>query len=172
MRVIKADKTKLTSRTSPDPSVPPLMTYRNQQEGIKSFIYLCFGFKALGNHEFDNGVQGLMKPFMEQIKCPVLSANIKPDETLSSTFGTAYLPYKILNVGGEKVGVVGYTSRETPALSKPGESLCLVPRLTGMRPFAFWMSFGSCFSASMSLNRNTPEVRGRGERAAAAGGQA
>ncbi len=62
-----------------------------------------------------------MKPFMEQIKCPVLSANIKPDETLASTFGTSYLPYKILTVGGEKVGVVGYTSKETPALSKPGE---------------------------------------------------
>ncbi|XP_054474500.1 snake venom 5'-nucleotidase-like [Anoplopoma fimbria] len=79
---------------------------------------MCFG-----NHEFDNGVEGLMKPFMEQIKCPVLSANIRPDETLASTFGSSFLPYKILTVGTEKVGVVGYTSRETPALSKPGPHL-------------------------------------------------
>lgn len=78
---------------------------------------------AFGNHEFDNGVEGLMKPFMEAIKCPVLSANIKPDQTLAPTFGLSYTPYKILTVGGEKVGVVGYTSQETPALSKPGPHL-------------------------------------------------
>lgn len=62
-----------------------------------------------------------MKPFMEQIECPVLSANIKPDQTLAPTFGSSYLPYKILTVGSERVGVVGYTSQETPALSKPGK---------------------------------------------------
>uniref|UniRef100_A0A3Q3G9R7 5'-nucleotidase n=1 Tax=Labrus bergylta TaxID=56723 RepID=A0A3Q3G9R7_9LABR len=84
---------------------------------------LQYDAMVFGNHEFDNGVEGLMKPFMENIKCPVLSANIKPDKTLASTFGTSYLPYKILNVGGEKVGVVGYTSQETSALSKPGPHL-------------------------------------------------
>jgi 2',3'-cyclic-nucleotide 2'-phosphodiesterase (5'-nucleotidase family) len=30
------------------------------------------------------------------------------------------LPYKILSVGGEPVGIVGYTSKETPSLSNPG----------------------------------------------------
>lgn len=64
-----------------------------------------------------------MKPFMQEIKCPVLSANIKPDQTLASTFGKSYLPYKILTVGGERVGVVGYTSQETPDLSNSGESM-------------------------------------------------
>lgn len=62
-----------------------------------------------------------MKPFMEEIKCHVLSANIKPDKTLAPTFGAAYQPYKIFDVSGEKVGVVGYTSQETPALSQPGK---------------------------------------------------
>lgn len=81
--------------------------------------FRCF-FQALGNHEFDNGVDGLMKPFMQKIQCPVLSANIKPDKTLAPTFGTSYLPYKILTVGDQKVGVVGYTSRETSDLSRPG----------------------------------------------------
>lgn len=62
-----------------------------------------------------------MKPFMEKIKCPVLSANIKPDQTLAPTFGKSYQPFKILTVGDQKVGVVGYTSQETPALSRPGQ---------------------------------------------------
>ncbi|XP_071323799.1 snake venom 5'-nucleotidase-like [Trachinotus anak] len=84
---------------------------------------LRYDAMAFGNHEFDNGVEGLMKPFMEEIRCPVVSANIKTDTTLAQTFGTAYQPFKILTVGGQKVGVVGYTSRETPALSRPGPHL-------------------------------------------------
>uniref|UniRef100_A0A3Q3FF29 5'-nucleotidase n=1 Tax=Labrus bergylta TaxID=56723 RepID=A0A3Q3FF29_9LABR len=101
-----------------------LLDAGDQFQGTVWFNYYK-GYDAMvfGNHEFDNGVEGLMKPFMENIKCPVLSANIKPDKTLASTFGTSYLPYKILNVGGEKVGVVGYTSQETSALSKPGPHL-------------------------------------------------
>lgn len=84
---------------------------------------LRYDAMALGNHEFDNGVEGLMKPFMEKIRCPVLSANIEVDQTLAATFGTAFLPYKVLTVGGERVGVIGYTTRETPALSRPGPHL-------------------------------------------------
>ncbi|XP_047430370.1 5'-nucleotidase [Mugil cephalus] len=95
---------------------------------------LRYDAMAFGNHEFDNGVQGLMKPFMQQIKCPVLSANIKPDETLSSTFGTTYSPYKILTVGGQRVGVVGYTSQETPALSKPGTHVTFEDEVEALQP--------------------------------------
>ncbi|XP_071766421.1 snake venom 5'-nucleotidase [Centroberyx gerrardi] len=84
---------------------------------------LDYDAMALGNHEFDNGVDGLIKPFLQEVRCAVLSANIKPDGTLAPTFGKYYLPYKILNVGSEKVGVVGYTSQETPALSQPGPNL-------------------------------------------------
>lgn len=81
---------------------------------------LRYDAMVFGNHEFDNGVEGLMKPFMENIQCPVLAANIRAGPSLASTFGSSYLPYKIFTVGEEKVGVVGYTSRETPALSRPG----------------------------------------------------
>lgn len=84
---------------------------------------LQYDIMALGNHEFDNGVEGLMKPFLEQIKFPVISANIKTDGTLASTFGRSYSPYKILTVGGEKVGVVGYTTQITVEVSKPGPHL-------------------------------------------------
>ncbi|XP_017295470.1 5'-nucleotidase [Kryptolebias marmoratus] len=84
---------------------------------------LAYDAMVFGNHEFDNGVDGLMKPFLENIKFPILSGNIRADGTLASTFGKTYLPYKIFTVGGEKVGVVGYTSRETSSLSKPGPHL-------------------------------------------------
>uniref|UniRef100_A0A8C9U117 5'-nucleotidase n=1 Tax=Scleropages formosus TaxID=113540 RepID=A0A8C9U117_SCLFO len=78
---------------------------------------------ALGNHEFDNGVDGLIEPFLRNVTFPVLSANIKPDETLAVKLMSLYRPYVILSVSSEKVGIVGYTSKETPALSMPGPHL-------------------------------------------------
>lgn len=67
-----------------------------------------------------------MAPFMEDVRFAVLSANIRPDDSLAATFGVSCQPYKIFTVGGEKVAVVGYTSQETPALSRPGKSRFII----------------------------------------------
>ncbi|XP_077949498.1 5'-nucleotidase isoform X2 [Gasterosteus aculeatus] len=88
---------------------------------------------VFGNHEFDNGVEGLMAPFMKQIKCPLLSANIRATGALASTFGISFLPYKILTVGREKVGVVGYTSKETPHLSQPGPDVLFEDEVSALQ---------------------------------------
>lgn len=76
--------------------------------------------QALGNHEFDNGVEGLIEPLLKEAKFPILSANIKAKGPLASQISGLYLPYKVLPVGDEVVGIVGYTSKETPFLSNPG----------------------------------------------------
>lgn len=78
-------------------------------------------FKALGNHEFDNGVEGLIQPFLQNVNCSVVSANMQPDQTLAAKLSGYYQPYTVLNVGSEKVAVVGYTTAETPFLSMPGK---------------------------------------------------
>lgn len=70
---------------------------------------------------------------MEDARFALLSANIRPDDTLAATFGASCLPYKIFTVGGEKVGVVGYTSQETPALSKPGTSKLVLDHFLPLR---------------------------------------
>ncbi|XP_014833297.1 PREDICTED: snake venom 5'-nucleotidase-like [Poecilia mexicana] len=75
-----------------------------------------------------------MEPFLRDINCSVLSANIRPDTTLASTFGAAFQPYKIFEVGGQRVGVVGYTSRETPALSQPGPHLEFLDEVSALQP--------------------------------------
>ncbi|XP_072534748.1 5'-nucleotidase [Salminus brasiliensis] len=94
---------------------------------------LGYDAMALGNHEFDNGVDGLIKPFLEKVNCTVLSANIKPDSTLAPTISGHYSAYKIFNVNSEKVGVVGYTSKETPALSLPGPHLSFEDEVTALQ---------------------------------------
>lgn len=74
----------------------------------------------MGNHEFDNGVEGLIKPFLQSVKFPVVSANIVPDQSLAANISGYYEAYAILSVGSETVAVVGYTSAETSFLSMPG----------------------------------------------------
>ncbi|KAK2855849.1 hypothetical protein Q5P01_004584 [Channa striata] len=108
--------------------------YFKGAEAAHFMAMLRYDAMAFGNHEFDNGVEGLMKPFMQNIKCPVVSANIKADQSLAPTFGISYRPYVIISVGDQKVGVVGYTSRETPALSKPGPHLRFEDEVDALQP--------------------------------------
>ncbi|KAM9341527.1 snake venom 5'-nucleotidase-like [Symphorus nematophorus] len=84
---------------------------------------LGYDVMALGNHEFDNGVEGLIEPFLQKVNCPVVSANIKPDQTLAANLSGHCKPFTILNVDSEQVAVVGYTTAETPFLSMPGPHL-------------------------------------------------
>ncbi|MEJ1285627.1 5' nucleotidase ecto [Cricetulus griseus] len=61
---------------------------------------LRYDAMALGNHEFDNGVEGLIDPLLRKVKFPILSANIKAQGSLAPQISGLYLPYKILSVGG------------------------------------------------------------------------
>ena len=73
--------------------------------------------QALGNHEFDNYVSGII-PFMENVTFPVLSANI--NASLEPEMEALLAPSTVLDVGGDKVGVIGYTTKSTPVLSYTG----------------------------------------------------
>ncbi|XP_004673718.1 PREDICTED: 5'-nucleotidase [Condylura cristata] len=89
---------------------------------------------ALGNHEFDNGVDGLIDPLLREAKFPILSANIKAKGPLASKISGLYHPHKILSVGDEVVGIVGYTSKETPFLSNPGRDLVFEDEIAALQP--------------------------------------
>ncbi|XP_061098371.1 snake venom 5'-nucleotidase-like [Conger conger] len=94
---------------------------------------LGYDAMALGNHEFDNGVDGLLKPFLQEVNCSILSANIRPQQTLAPKLAGYYEPYKIFDVNSEKVAVVGYTTRETPSLSMPGPYLMFEDEITALQ---------------------------------------
>lgn len=95
---------------------------------------LRYDAMALGNHEFDNGVEGLIDPLLINVTFPILSANIKAREPLASQISGLYLPHKIISVGNEVVGIVGYTSKETPFLSNPGTNLVFEDEITALQP--------------------------------------
>ncbi|CAD7088574.1 unnamed protein product [Hermetia illucens] len=72
---------------------------------------------SLGNHEFDDGIEGLV-PFIENARFPILAANLD----LSKTPEMANLPRlqnsTILTVAGNRVGIVGYLTPQTKVLNR------------------------------------------------------
>uniref|UniRef100_A0A8C5QNG9 5'-nucleotidase n=1 Tax=Leptobrachium leishanense TaxID=445787 RepID=A0A8C5QNG9_9ANUR len=96
--------------------------------------YLKYDAMALGNHEFDNGIAGLINPFLNNVTFPVVSANIKADKQVAPSIAGYYLPYKILQVGAESIGIVGYTSKETPVLSDSGPYLEFEDEIIALQP--------------------------------------
>ena len=82
---------------------------------LKIFIY--FVLQALGNHEFDNHVAGII-PFIRNVTFPVISANINASQ--EPKMEPLLAPSTVLDVGGEKVGIIGYTTKSTPVLSYTG----------------------------------------------------
>ncbi|XP_051868386.1 5'-nucleotidase [Pristis pectinata] len=84
---------------------------------------LRYDVMALGNHEFDNGAEGLLEPFLQNVSFPVLSANLKEDKEQVPSLRGYYESSAVVDVNGEKIGVVGYTTKEVPVLSSPGPHL-------------------------------------------------
>ena len=73
--------------------------------------------QALGNHEFDNGVAGLT-PFLRNVTFPVLSCNI--DASLEPSLQGLFKKSTVKTIGGERIGIIGYTTTSTPDISISG----------------------------------------------------
>lgn len=74
---------------------------------------------AFGNHEFDNGIDGL-EPYLKNLNTTVVNSNIRDH---GSAIKNLFKPKLIKYVGGQKIGIIGYTTTETPALSNTGKHL-------------------------------------------------
>ncbi|XP_043208332.1 5'-nucleotidase-like [Amphibalanus amphitrite] len=70
---------------------------------------------ALGNHEFDDDLEGLL-PYMENISHPLLCTNIDFGGRASEVTDRC-LSSLIREMDGYKIGIMGYTTPETPELA-------------------------------------------------------
>ncbi|XP_071498726.1 5'-nucleotidase-like [Diadema antillarum] len=70
---------------------------------------------CLGNHEFDNGISGLL-PFLKNVSFPILSCNI--DASSEPRLQGLFVCSHVFEFSGERVGVVGYTLQSTPDFAK------------------------------------------------------
>lgn len=79
-----------------------------------------FDAMAVGNHEFDDGPEGLAA-FLDLVNFPVLSANI--DVSANNMLAGKVDKSTVLEVGGERIGVVSVLAEDTVETSSPGETV-------------------------------------------------
>lgn len=91
--------------------------------------FLGYDAMTLGNHEFDNGEETLAA-FLNAVKFPVVTANVDVSE--SADLAGMIEPYTILEVGEEKVGIIGLVTPETDILSSPGQNTVFDSDLAGV----------------------------------------
>ncbi|RME74026.1 MAG: LysM peptidoglycan-binding domain-containing protein [Chloroflexi bacterium] len=96
--------------------------YTQYKGGAAQEMMNRLGYDAMtiGNHEFDDG-PGTLGSFIRGVNFPVVSANI--DASAEPELAGLIKPYVVLEVGGEKIGVVGYTTEDTAILSSPGPNV-------------------------------------------------
>lgn len=96
-------------------------TYKGLAEA--EFLNLMkFDAMTVGNHEFDEAEDGLAG-FLDKIEFPVVTANVLPSH--KSKIGDRIKPSIVLDVGGQKVGIVGAVANDTPELSSPGPDILI-----------------------------------------------
>ena len=80
-----------------------------------------FDLCTLGNHEFDDGNK-VLKSFLDELKIPVVSANVVPDK--GSILEGKWVPYIIKKIGGQDVALVGLdVVGKTVRSSSPGPDI-------------------------------------------------
>ncbi len=82
-----------------------------------------FDAMAVGNHEFDDGPEGLVA-FAKAAKFPILFANVKFDA--ASELANLIKPYVIKSFGPDKVGIIGLLAEDTSETSSPGKSVAFL----------------------------------------------
>lgn len=90
------------------------------QDQVPIMNALGYDAMTLGNHEFDKGDEVLAN-FLKGLAFPAVNANI--DFSASPWLADAVQPYAVLDVNGEKVGIIGLTTADTPNISSPGDEL-------------------------------------------------
>ncbi len=92
-------------------------TYKGLAEA--EFLNLMkFDAMTVGNHEFDEGEDGLVG-FLDKVTFPVLSSNVLPG--YKSRLGDRIKPSLVVDLGGQKIGIVGAVANDTPELSSVGD---------------------------------------------------
>ncbi|QFY61299.1 LysM peptidoglycan-binding domain-containing protein [Rhizobium grahamii] len=81
-----------------------------------------FDVMTVGNHEFDDSADGLAT-FLDKVQFPVISANVLAGD--GSKLGDRIKPSLVLDVGGQKIGIVGAVTNDTEEISSPGPKVMI-----------------------------------------------
>ncbi|APX90296.1 multifunctional 2',3'-cyclic-nucleotide 2'-phosphodiesterase/5'-nucleotidase/3'-nucleotidase [Brevirhabdus pacifica] len=81
---------------------------------------LGYDAMTVGNHEFDDGPE-VLRSFAEAVEFPILMSNadISGEPLLSDVIRKSV----VIEKGGEKIGLIGLTPRDTDELASPGKNV-------------------------------------------------
>lgn len=98
------------------------LMYTTYKGAVEAEFMERIGFDAMavGNHEFDDGPDGLAE-FHDRVSFPVVSGNL--DLSRSNRLGGRVANHTVLEVGGERIGIISALAVDTPETSSPGPNV-------------------------------------------------
>ncbi|NUB44239.1 5'-nucleotidase C-terminal domain-containing protein [Fertoebacter nigrum] len=104
-------------------------TYKGDAE-IEFMEKIGFDAMAVGNHEFDDGPEGLLK-LVDGVSFPVISGNI--DVSRSNILAGKVENHVVLEVGGEKIGLISALATDTVDTSSPGPEVIFTDEIESLQ---------------------------------------
>ncbi|MEL6644356.1 MAG: bifunctional metallophosphatase/5'-nucleotidase [Pseudomonadota bacterium] len=98
------------------------MMYTTYKGAVEAEFMNVIGFDAMavGNHEFDDGPEKLAE-FVNAVDVPVISGNL--DLSQSNLLNGLVENHIVLEVGGEKIGIISALATDTVETSSPGPNV-------------------------------------------------
>ena len=95
-------------------------TYYKGKVAAEMMNKLGYDAMTVGNYEFDDGPE-VLRGFMDAVRFPVLMSNA--DVTREPALRGVIKKSVILEVGGQKIGLIGLTPQDTHELASPGKNI-------------------------------------------------
>lgn len=105
------------------------MTYKGK-DVVEFMTAIGYDAMAVGNHEFDDGPEGLAL-LADGVQFPVVSGNL--DLSRSNLLKGKVEGPITLDAGGEKIGIVSALATDTPETSSPGSSVIFQDDVESLR---------------------------------------
>ncbi|WP_171177535.1 bifunctional UDP-sugar hydrolase/5'-nucleotidase [Ruegeria sp. HKCCA4633] len=104
-------------------------TYKGSAEA-EFMEAIGYDVMAVGNHEFDDGPEGLAS-FIETVSFPVISGNL--DLSSSAELKGKVENHVVLDVGGQKVGIISALATDTVETSSPGKDVVFQDEIESLK---------------------------------------
>jgi 5'-nucleotidase / UDP-sugar diphosphatase len=104
-------------------------TYKGEAEA-EFMMKIGFDAMAVGNHEFDDGPEGLGS-FLDKVTFPVISGNT--DVSQSNVLKDRVKNHVVLEVGGEKIGIISALATDTVDTSSPGPTITFQDEIESLK---------------------------------------
>jgi 5'-nucleotidase/UDP-sugar diphosphatase len=103
-------------------------TYRGEVEA-EFMNVIGYDVMAVGNHEFDDGDEGLRK-LVDLVDFPVISGNI--DVSGSAVLADQVPGHVVLDIGGERVAIVSALAFDTTETASPSDDVIFTPEVESL----------------------------------------